>query len=126
MDTTFVTIARISRGSSPFVGGKDHLTHNLARVGIPEPWVPLTLGMVSLISGFLAIFAFRLIPEWTSFYSILFGIYPVSVFALFTVLYRRGTRIGKMKDLIQQREQMREERASRDAREREVLQAQAN
>ena len=47
MDTTFVTIARVARGSSPFVGGKDHLTHNLARIGIPEAMVPVTLGLVS-------------------------------------------------------------------------------
>ncbi|TAE48729.1 MAG: undecaprenyl/decaprenyl-phosphate alpha-N-acetylglucosaminyl 1-phosphate transferase, partial [Bacteroidetes bacterium] len=42
MDTTFVTFARLSRGQSPFVGGKDHLTHNLARIGVQEQMVPVT------------------------------------------------------------------------------------
>ena len=105
MDTTFVTVARLARGQSPFVGGKDHLTHNLARVGIPEEMVPVTLGIVSIVSGMLAFFAYKLTPEWQSFYSFLFACYPVLVFGLFTFLYRKGTRIGKMKELLAAREQ---------------------
>lgn len=100
MDTSFVTIARISRGSSPFKGGKDHLTHNLARLGIQEHLVPVTLGIVSLISGTLAFYIFYLIPEWDHLYSILFSTYPIGLFILFVSLYRQGTRIGKMRALI--------------------------
>ncbi|MEO1450397.1 MAG: MraY family glycosyltransferase, partial [Bacteroidota bacterium] len=83
MDTTFVTVARLARGQSPFVGGKDHLTHNLARVGIPEQWVPITLGIVSVVSSFLAYFAFRLIPDWRSIYAVFFAAYPIVLFGLF-------------------------------------------
>ncbi|MEO0584034.1 MAG: MraY family glycosyltransferase [Bacteroidota bacterium] len=100
MDTTFVTISRLSRGISPFQGGRDHLTHNLARVGIPEALVPVTLGIVSLISGLLAFFAFKLTGEWQRFYSLLFGLYPFTVFALFGILYIRGMRILKVKEEI--------------------------
>lgn len=99
MDTTFVTIARIRRGSSPFVGGKDHLTHQLARVGVPEHLVPLVLGCVSIISGLVALVATTLIPDWDSLYSILFSLYPIVVFALFTYLYQRGVRIAGEKNL---------------------------
>ncbi|GAB4410870.1 MAG: MraY family glycosyltransferase [Bacteroidia bacterium] len=121
MDTTFVTVARIARGSSPFVGGKDHLTHNLARVGIPEELVPLTLGVVSIISGMLAFFAYKLSPEWRSFYSVLFAAYPIALFVLFAYLYRKGTRIGKMKDLLAERERRHRERLAQQTAE-ETLQ----
>ncbi len=100
MDTTFVTIARISRGVSPFEGGKDHLTHNLVRIGVPEMFVPVTLGIVSVISGMLAFYAFKLIPEWQAFYSLTFAIYPVLVFGLFAFLYIKGTRIAKVREAM--------------------------
>ncbi|WNJ20388.1 MraY family glycosyltransferase [Pontibacter sp. G13] len=102
MDTTFVTIARIARGTSPFVGGKDHLTHNMVRVGVPEEMVPVVLGLVSMVSGLLAIFAFRLIPEWQVIYSALFGMYPVMLFGLFTYLYIKGTKIAAMREKMEQ------------------------
>lgn len=114
MDTTFVTFARLARGSSPFVGGKDHLTHHLVHIGIPERFVPVMLGIISLVSGGLALFAYKLIPEWNPAYSVIFTAYPVCIFALFTYLYRKGGRIGKMKDLIAHREKLRLERISRN------------
>ncbi len=105
MDTTFVTISRISRGVSPFQGGRDHLTHNLVRLGVIEPMVPASLGIITLISGSMSIFVYFLIPEWTPFYSLLFCVYPVTLFILFTFFYRKGERIGKYRDLIKKREQ---------------------
>lgn len=108
MDTTFVTVARIARGVSPFQGGKDHLTHNLVRLGVVEQMVPVAFGVITLISGGLAIFVYFLIPEWTAFYSVLFALYPIIVFALFSALYRRGTRIGKLRDLQKKREEARQ------------------
>ncbi|MDX2287045.1 MAG: MraY family glycosyltransferase [Bacteroidia bacterium] len=110
MDTTFVTVARIARGSSPFVGGKDHLTHNLVRIGIPEEWVPITLGMVSTVSGALAFFAYKLTPEWRPFYSVMFAAYPIVLTGIFAMLYIRGARIHAVK-----------ERLDREARQREPI-----
>ncbi len=106
MDTTFVTYARLARGSSPFVGGKDHLTHHLTHIGIPESLIPVTLGMVSVISGGMAIYAFLLIPEWSPVYNIIFGTYLLGLVLAFFILYKRGERIGKMKDLLAKREEM--------------------
>lgn len=105
MDTTFVTIARLSRGDSPFKGGKDHLTHNLVRIGVPESLVPVTLGLVSIISGLLAFYAYKLVPEWQPVYSPLFALYPVVLFTLFGILYVRGTRIAHMRELIAKQEE---------------------
>jgi len=110
MDTTFVTFSRLSRGISPFTGGKDHLTHNLARIGIPEAFVPVTLGIVSIISGMLAFFAFKLTPEWKGFYSGLFAMYPLLLFGLFSYLYIKGMRIMKVKELLAAREAEQKER----------------
>jgi UDP-GlcNAc:undecaprenyl-phosphate GlcNAc-1-phosphate transferase len=113
MDTTFVSFARISRGKSPFVGGKDHLTHHLTHIGIPEQLVPVTLGLVSVVSGGLGMYAFYLIPEWSSWYSALFLLYPVGLLGIFFFLYKKGERIGKFKDLLAERERRRLERIAR-------------
>ncbi|MEM6262613.1 MAG: MraY family glycosyltransferase [Bacteroidota bacterium] len=111
MDTSFVTVARLARGSSPFVGGKDHLTHHLVHIGIPQSLVPVALGLVTVISGSLALFAFMMIPEWSPLYSFLMVIYPVCLVGFFVMLYLRGKRIGQIKDLLAERERIRSERS---------------
>ncbi len=98
MDTTFVVIARISRGSSPFVGGKDHLTHNMNYLGVPEPFVPVLLGLVSLISGLLAIFSIRYVAFWSVYHTIVFAAYVVISFTIFFLLFKRGEKIGYIKE----------------------------
>jgi UDP-GlcNAc:undecaprenyl-phosphate/decaprenyl-phosphate GlcNAc-1-phosphate transferase len=120
MDTTFVTIARLSRGRSPFVGGKDHLTHNLVRVGVAEEMVPVTLGIVSVVSGLLGLYLYRLTPEWQGVYAMLFFLYPVVVVSLFATLYYRGTRIGKMKEVQAERERLHLERVAAEETERAI------
>ncbi len=101
MDTTFVTFARLARGSSPFVGGKDHLTHQMVRIGVPEQMVPVTLGLVSVVSGLLAFFAYTLIPEWTIIHTALFTAYPILAFGIFTFIYLKGSKIAKEKALTE-------------------------
>ncbi|RMG16383.1 MAG: undecaprenyl/decaprenyl-phosphate alpha-N-acetylglucosaminyl 1-phosphate transferase [Bacteroidetes bacterium] len=108
MDTSFVTFARISRGSSPFVGGKDHLTHQLVRVGVPEAMVPVMLGSISIISGLLAIMMWKLIPDWDAIYSLLFALYPIALVSLFAYLYLKGARIARMKEQLNEQQQQAE------------------
>jgi UDP-GlcNAc:undecaprenyl-phosphate GlcNAc-1-phosphate transferase len=109
MDTTFVTISRLSKGNSPFVGGRDHLTHHLAHVGLPESLIPVALGMISIVSGGIGMLLFILIPEWQTDYLILFSLYPLALFTFFTILYLRGGKIGKVKALLAEREKRNEE-----------------
>jgi UDP-GlcNAc:undecaprenyl-phosphate/decaprenyl-phosphate GlcNAc-1-phosphate transferase len=50
VDTTTVTINRLMKGSSPFVGGRDHTTHHLFFSGYSERKVFLIFIAISLIS----------------------------------------------------------------------------
>ncbi|MFZ0429315.1 MAG: MraY family glycosyltransferase [Acidobacteriota bacterium] len=57
-DTAFVTVTRLKRGVSPFQGGKDHLSHRLARLGIAPPVVAASfLGGAGLLVGLAALWS---------------------------------------------------------------------
>ncbi|MCC7232731.1 MAG: undecaprenyl/decaprenyl-phosphate alpha-N-acetylglucosaminyl 1-phosphate transferase [Bacteroidia bacterium] len=55
IDTTTVVINRISKGKSPFVGGKDHTTHALAYLGLSDRQVALVFWIMTLISLLLVV-----------------------------------------------------------------------
>lgn len=103
MDTSFVTVARIMRGTSPFQGGKDHLTHHLTFIGVKEKRVPILLGFVSILSGFVAVFAVKYIMVWNHGYTVIFSGYIFISFLIFYFLYRRGERIAIIKDKLKER-----------------------
>ncbi|MEQ9064221.1 MAG: MraY family glycosyltransferase [Vicingaceae bacterium] len=92
-DTTTVVINRLSKGRSPFVGGKDHTTHSLARTGLRDVQVALLIAAVSLISGGLISFYYynpRILATWER---VILIVYLVLIFAgLFTIthLKKRG------------------------------------
>lgn len=54
LDTSTVIISRISRGISPFQGGRDHLSHRLMRRGFPKVKSVIYLWILTLIFGILA------------------------------------------------------------------------
>lgn len=61
-DTITVTINRIAKGNSPFVGGKDHTTHHLFFKGITEKRITIlyiTIGFVGLILALQLIFNYQ-------------------------------------------------------------------
>lgn len=97
MDTTFVTVARLMRKQSPFVGGKDHLTHHMTYLGVSDKWVPFVLGLISLGSGFLAVFGLRYLLTWSNWQTAIFIGYIVISFVIFFRLYKKGERIGLAK-----------------------------
>jgi len=93
-DTTTVVINRISRGSSPFVGGKDHTTHHLSYMGLSEQSVALLLAGIGIVSASLS-FILLVATEWTLLFTILFSAYAIMVFLS---LYLVSTlRLGKKK-----------------------------
>ena len=54
-DTITVTINRIAKGSSPFVGGKDHTTHHLFFKGVTEKRITLLYVAISFAGLMLAL-----------------------------------------------------------------------
>lgn len=65
IDTITVSIRRLMRKQSPFVGGRDHTTHHLAFFGFSEQQVILVLLTISLISIPLALLLYTGIIDWT-------------------------------------------------------------
>lgn len=91
-DTTSVTINRLLRGSSPFVGGKDHTTHHLSYAGLSDAQVALTFGALSGISVLLTFVELSFIPVWKNFHSLIYVGYALVVFALLFGLTKRTRR----------------------------------
>ena len=78
-DTTTVVINRLAKGTSPFVGGKDHTTHHLSYAGLSEQSVALLLAGIGIVSASLS-FLLIAANHWTSLFTILFSVYAILVF----------------------------------------------
>ncbi len=90
-DTTTVSINRMLRGHSPFVGGKDHTTHFMSYAGLTDSQVAMVFGGLGLVSSFLSFIALRFIPVWHLLHSFLYLGYALVVFLfLFGLTKRRG------------------------------------
>jgi UDP-GlcNAc:undecaprenyl-phosphate GlcNAc-1-phosphate transferase len=57
LDTTTVVISRLSRGISPFTGGRDHLSHRLMRKGLGRKTTAYVLWAMAAAFGTVAFFA---------------------------------------------------------------------
>ncbi len=77
-DTTTVVINRLSRGTSPFVGGKDHTTHHLSYLGFSDQSVALIVLGIGLISNVILLIALT-IEKWSHLFTILFSIYAILI-----------------------------------------------
>ena len=64
-DTATVTINRLMRGQSPFVGGTDHTTHHLSYRGLTDRQVVCLMGAINLVSASVAVI-FLLMPPKSS------------------------------------------------------------
>lgn len=91
-DTTTVTVNRMLKGKSPFVGGRDHTTHYLFYRGLSTRMVAVTLLSLNLIGVCLAqvLIYFPQIEYWLVY---VFAIYPL---VIFTLLYT-NTKVTKQK-----------------------------
>lgn len=91
-DTTTVTINRLLRKQSPFVGGRDHTTHHLFYLGLSNRWVAAVLFLINTTGVILAL---HLINRGAGFnYSHLwiYFIFPVVTF-LFLYLNTKFTKV---------------------------------
>lgn len=93
-DTTTVTINRLLRGQSPFVGGKDHTTHHLFYILGSARKVALLLIFISAVSVSLSIYINYFISDWQSYHVAIFG---GLAFFIFSSLYLI-TKISKSED----------------------------
>ncbi|MEJ5266470.1 MAG: MraY family glycosyltransferase [Bacteroidales bacterium] len=92
-DTTTVSINRMLKGKSPFVGGRDHTTHHLFYLGLSVRWVGFLLFLLNTIGVIVALY---LITNSNSIdYNNLwyFMIFPVITFLLLYI----NTHISKPK-----------------------------
>jgi len=55
LDTSVSVISRLLRGSSPFQGGKDHLSHRLIRAGLSRPTAVIVLWILTASYAFCAV-----------------------------------------------------------------------
>jgi UDP-GlcNAc:undecaprenyl-phosphate GlcNAc-1-phosphate transferase len=90
-DTTTVTINRLLKGKSPFVGGRDHTTHHFSYFGFTEQKIAILYLIVNTISVSLAIIIMNttaIISFWIGIISVIYGLL---IFGLFYI----NTRISK-------------------------------
>lgn len=89
IDTTTVVINRLSKGQSPFIGGKDHTTHALAYLGLSDQQVALVFWCMTLLSLLFVVIIEKFLLSWTHVYTLLFSIYVVVMFSLFFYAARK-------------------------------------
>lgn len=92
MDTLTVTIRRLMRKQSPFVGGKDHTTHQLVFFGFSERQTALILISIGIISGLLAYLLYIGIIQWTYTTTLLAFLYFFLVFGIMQLVYNIGKK----------------------------------
>ncbi len=97
IDTTTVTIRRLMRKQSPFVGGKDHITHHLAYLGLSDNMVALTLISVSLFSLPLVSILITGLVEWTWVVTFAAFAYFFVIFIIMQVVYNAGKKKHEQK-----------------------------
>ena len=83
IDTTIVVINRLSRGQSPFVGGKDHTTHSLAYLGLSDRQVALAFAGISANSIFLITYIKRYLIVWSWEFTTIFISYFFTLLIVF-------------------------------------------
>jgi UDP-GlcNAc:undecaprenyl-phosphate/decaprenyl-phosphate GlcNAc-1-phosphate transferase len=68
IDTTIVSLNRIIKGSSPFIGGKDHTTHNLFFIGLTERRIAIMFALFQFTNAGIAYYLFVNRYNWSISY----------------------------------------------------------
>ncbi len=88
-DTSLVTFTRLREGRSPFLGGKDHVSHRLVRAGLSQPRAVLTLYSVAALCGVLAIYLSQATPAEALVLMFVFGSVALTAFGWLEYAYTR-------------------------------------
>jgi UDP-GlcNAc:undecaprenyl-phosphate/decaprenyl-phosphate GlcNAc-1-phosphate transferase len=92
IDTTTVTINRLLKGNSPFIGGKDHTTHSFFFMGLTEKRIALMYLSICFVSLFFILLIIKYIKDWGYIHIILFSIYYSALFWFLYSPTRRNSR----------------------------------
>lgn len=79
-DTTIVVVNRLLEKRSPFVGGRDHTTHNLFFRGVTEKRIAVLFGGIGFISMSLIYYIQTEIQFWSIKEFVIFLLYPLVIF----------------------------------------------
>ena len=98
IDTTTVFIRRIWRGQSPFVGGRDHTTHNLAIFGLADSQVASTFAVISLCTMVFVSTISLCMTDWHSLCAAAGVAYVAFLFSSIQLVYfinqRKASRLA--------------------------------
>lgn len=92
IDTTTVVVNRLRRGQSPFVGGKDHTTHNFFFMGITEKRIAIMYAGICFLNLFLIYLIISYIKDWGYVHILLFSIYFILLFYFFYAPTRKHSK----------------------------------
>jgi UDP-GlcNAc:undecaprenyl-phosphate/decaprenyl-phosphate GlcNAc-1-phosphate transferase len=76
-DTATVSINRLRKGQSPFVGGKDHTTHHLSYLGLSDKQVARLYALISSISLVFIYVIINFIENWSLIHFFAFSSYII-------------------------------------------------
>ena len=82
VDTTTVTINRLLKKKSPFVGGKDHTTHHLSYAGLSDRKLVILLTSISVIAIACSVYIINFVSDLSIVQAILFTSFAVIVFII--------------------------------------------
>lgn len=82
IDTTTVTLKRLFKGKSPFVGGKDHTTHHLFYIVQSERKVAIIFAILSALSTFFGVAIICYLKTWNYIHVIFFSLYFLIIFSV--------------------------------------------
>jgi UDP-GlcNAc:undecaprenyl-phosphate GlcNAc-1-phosphate transferase len=94
-------VRRLLRGQSPFVGGKDHITHHFAYLGLKEKNIVLLLLATTLFSFPIALMLIKNPLYWNFYVSFGMLAYVVALFFVFQYFYKKGEMEQQKKRLEQ-------------------------
>jgi UDP-GlcNAc:undecaprenyl-phosphate GlcNAc-1-phosphate transferase len=86
-DTTLVTVMRLLAGRRPSQGGRDHTSHRLVAIGLPEPTAVAVLWALAVFGGCIALSMQLKNQTWTWIPALAFFI-AMTVFAVYLARIR--------------------------------------
>ncbi len=101
IDTITVTIRRLLRKQSPFVGGRDHTTHHLVYFGFTEKQVAILLTLINIISMSIVVIIFINKNQWSNWITGGAALFFLFVFISFQVVYNKGKKKYRLPDPTQ-------------------------